>query len=105
MFWRDMGVVNLRSGRPTLVLTGGAAVQLERITPRGFEPHVHLTLTDDFPLAQAVVVISGDARRKLPRSVAKGQVCVNCPRPPNPLYGTGLGRRLPRAAQERKERA
>ena len=60
VFWRDMGVVNLRSGRPTLVLTGGAARQLERITPRGYEPQVHLTLTDDFPLAQAVVVISGE---------------------------------------------
>ena len=60
VFWRDMGVVNLRSGRPTLVLTGGAAAQLERITPRGYEPQVHLTLTDDFPLAQAVVIISGE---------------------------------------------
>jgi holo-[acyl-carrier protein] synthase len=61
VFWRDMGVVNLKSGRPTMVLTGGAAAQLERITPRGYRPQVHLTLTDDFPLAQAVVVISGVA--------------------------------------------
>lgn len=61
VFWRDMGVVNLKSGRPTMVLTGGAAAQLERITPRGYQPQVHLTLTDDFPLAQAVVVISGVA--------------------------------------------
>jgi holo-[acyl-carrier protein] synthase len=61
VFWRDMGVVNLRSGRPTMVLTGGAAAQLARITPRGYRPQVHLTLTDDFPLAQAVVVISGIA--------------------------------------------
>jgi holo-[acyl-carrier protein] synthase len=59
VFWRDMGVVNLKSGRPIRVLTGGAAAQLERITPRGYRPQVHLTLTDDFPLAQAVVVISG----------------------------------------------
>ena len=58
VFWRDMGVVNLRSGRPTLVLTGGAAQQLERITPEGHEARVDLTLTDDFPLAQAVVIIS-----------------------------------------------
>ena len=58
VFWRDMGVVNLRSGRPTLVLTGGAAEQLKRITPQGFEARVDLTLTDDFPLAQAIVVIS-----------------------------------------------
>lgn len=59
VFWKDMGVVNLRSGRPTLSLTGGAAEQLKRITPAGLEPRVHVTLTDDFPLAEAVVVISG----------------------------------------------
>ncbi len=59
VFWRDMGVVNLRSGRPTLVLTGGAAEQLKRITPPGFEARVDLTLTDDYPQAQAIVVISG----------------------------------------------
>jgi holo-[acyl-carrier protein] synthase len=58
VFWRDMGVVNLRSGRPTMVLTGGAAEQLERITPAGFQPRVDVSLTDDFPLAQAIVVIS-----------------------------------------------
>jgi holo-[acyl-carrier protein] synthase len=54
-----MGVVNLRSGRPTMVLTGGAAAQLQRITPWGFEARVDVSLTDDFPLAQAIVVISG----------------------------------------------
>ncbi len=59
VFWRDMGVVNLRSGRPTMVLTGGAAAQLQRITPGGFEARVDVSLTDDFPLAQAIVVISG----------------------------------------------
>ena len=59
VFWRDMGVVNLRSGRPTMVLTGGAAAQLQRITPAGFEARVDVSLTDDFPLAQAIVVISG----------------------------------------------
>ena len=48
VFWRDMGVVNLRSGRPTMVLTGGAAEQLRRITPAGFEPRVDVSLTDDF---------------------------------------------------------
>jgi holo-[acyl-carrier protein] synthase len=58
VFWRDMGVVNLRSGRPTMVLTGGAAEQLKRITPEGLEARVDLSLTDDFPLAQAIVVIS-----------------------------------------------
>jgi holo-[acyl-carrier protein] synthase len=59
VFWRDMGVINLRSGRPTMVLTGGAAEQLKRITPEGYEPRVDVSLTDDFPLAQAVVLISG----------------------------------------------
>jgi len=59
VYWRDMGVINLRSGRPTLVLRGGAAEQLKRITPEGFTPRIDLTLSDEFPLAQAVVVISG----------------------------------------------
>ena len=58
VFWRDMGVVNLASGRPTMVLTGGAAEQLRRITPAGFEPRIDVSLTDDFPQAQAVVLIS-----------------------------------------------
>jgi holo-[acyl-carrier protein] synthase len=58
VFWRDMGVVNLRSGRPTIVLTGGAAEQLKRITPEGLVAQVDLSLTDDFPLAQAIVIIS-----------------------------------------------
>jgi holo-[acyl-carrier protein] synthase len=59
VFWRDMGVINLPSGRPTLRLTGGAALQLREITPEGYEPRIDLTLTDDFPLAEAVVIISG----------------------------------------------
>lgn len=59
VYWRDMGVVNLPSGRPTLSLTGGAARQLDEITPEGFEARIDLTLTDDFPLAMAIVIISG----------------------------------------------
>jgi holo-[acyl-carrier protein] synthase len=59
VFWRDMGVINLPSGRPTLVLTGGAAKQLERITPPGYTARMDLSLTDDYPLAQAIVIISG----------------------------------------------
>ena len=59
VYWRDMGVINLPSGRPTLRLTGGAARQLDRITPEGYEVRIDLTLTDDFPLAEAVVIISG----------------------------------------------
>ncbi len=58
VFWKDMGVVNLPSGRPTLVLTGGAAEQLRRITPEGCTARIDLTLTDDYPSAQAIVIIS-----------------------------------------------
>lgn len=61
VFWRDLGVVNERSGRPTMVLTGGAARQLAAITPSGYKPVIHLTITDDFPWAQAVVIISVQA--------------------------------------------
>jgi holo-[acyl-carrier protein] synthase len=57
VFWRDLGVVNLASGQPTMQLTGGAAEQLARILPPGCEARVHLTITDEFPIAQAFVVI------------------------------------------------
>ena len=57
VFWRDMGVVNARSGQPTMVLTGGAAERLLAITPAGRRSAIHLSLTDDFPYAQAFVVI------------------------------------------------
>ena len=58
VFWRDMGVVNLKSGKPTMALTGGALARLEEITPDGMVAQIDLTLTDDFPLAQAIVIIS-----------------------------------------------
>lgn len=58
VFWRDMGVVNLRSGQPTLELTGGAKARLERLTPPGHSAVIHLTMTDEYPLAQAIVIIS-----------------------------------------------
>ena len=61
VFWRDMGVVNLPSGRPTLQLTGGARERLEALTPRGYEARIDLTLTDEGPLAQAFVIISASA--------------------------------------------
>ena len=61
VFWKDMGVVNEPSGRPTLQLTGGAKEQLERITPAGHTAHIQLTITDDFPYAQAVVIIEAVA--------------------------------------------
>ncbi len=58
VFWRNMGVVNLPSGRPTMKLTGGAARQLESLLPAGHSPRIDLTITDDYPQAQAVVIIS-----------------------------------------------
>ena len=57
VFWRDMGVVNLPSGAPTMHLTGGAARRLDAIIPAGHAARIHLTITDDFPLAQAFVII------------------------------------------------
>jgi len=57
VFWRDMGVVNLPGGKPTMQLTGGAARRLQALVPEGMQPVVHLTITDDYPLAQAFVVI------------------------------------------------
>ena len=64
VFWRDMGVVNLPSGQPTMRLTGGAAERLKAILPPGTEGFVHLTITDESPLAQAFVVI--EARESTP---------------------------------------
>jgi holo-[acyl-carrier protein] synthase len=58
VFWRDMGVINLRSGKPSLALTGGALARLHEITPAGLAAQIDLTLTDEYPLAQAVVIIS-----------------------------------------------
>lgn len=58
VFWRDMGVVNQRSGRPTMQLTGGALARLKAMTPPGFETRIDVTITDEWPMAQAFVVIS-----------------------------------------------
>lgn len=57
IYWRDMGVVNLSSGKPTMQLTGGAAARLVDLTPSGYQAVIHLTLTDEYPLAQAHVII------------------------------------------------
>jgi len=57
VYWRDMGVVNLPSGKPTMRLTNGAAEALARLVPAGHEPHIHLTITDDGGMAQAFVII------------------------------------------------
>ena len=57
VFWHDMGVVNLPGGKPTMALTGGAARRLAALLPAGHRASIHLTITDDFPLAQAFVII------------------------------------------------
>src|SRR5690242_21826207 len=59
VFWRDMGVINMRGGKPTMALTGGALARLHEITPAGMTAQIDLTLTDEYPLAQAIVIISG----------------------------------------------
>jgi holo-[acyl-carrier protein] synthase len=58
VFWRDMGVVNLPGGQPTMALTGGAAERLASLVPPGYNPFIHVSLSDDHPWAQAFVVIS-----------------------------------------------
>ena len=62
VFWRDMGVVNLASGRPTMTLTGGALKRLQAITPPGCEARIDISLTDEGPAAQAIVIISAQPR-------------------------------------------
>ena len=58
VYWRDLGVVNLPSGQPTMRLTGGAAERLSEMTPEGMTARIDLTITDDDPMAQAIVLIS-----------------------------------------------
>jgi len=67
VYWRDMGVINLATGRPTLRLTGGAAEQLARLVPPGHEARIDLTLTDDHPWAEAIVIISAIPTKFDPR--------------------------------------
>jgi holo-[acyl-carrier protein] synthase len=62
VYWRDMGVVNLPGGKPTMKLTGGALARLESLTPAGYTAVIDLSITDDFPLAQAIVIISAIAK-------------------------------------------
>lgn len=63
VFFRDLGVVNLPSGRPTMMLTGGAKTRLDAMTPAGYEARIDVTITDEGPLAQAIVIISAEPRR------------------------------------------
>ena len=64
VWWRDMGVVNLPGGRPTMALTGGALKRLQALTPPGYEARIDLTITDEWPLAQAFVIISAEPATK-----------------------------------------
>lgn len=58
VYWRDMGVVNLASGKPTMALTGGALSRLRQLTPEGMSAQIDLTISDDYPWAQAIVLIT-----------------------------------------------
>ena len=58
VYWRDMGVVNLPGGQPSMALTGGALARLKAMTPLGHRAQINLSITDDFPMAQAIVIIS-----------------------------------------------
>jgi holo-[acyl-carrier protein] synthase len=62
VWWRDMGVINLPGGKPSMKLTGGALARLQVLTPPGHEPQIDLSITDDWPLAQAFVIISAVAK-------------------------------------------
>lgn len=68
VFWKDMGVVNLPGGKPTMNLTNGAAKRLAEMMPSGHKAAIHLTITDDFPLAMAVVVIEALPAEQRPSS-------------------------------------
>ena len=68
VFWRDMGVVNLPGGKPTMHLTNGAARRLAEMLPAGHRAAIHVTITDDFPLAQAFVIIEALAAEQRPSS-------------------------------------
>lgn len=68
VFWRDMGVANLPSGQPTLRLMGGAAARLVQLTPSGYRSIIHLSLTDDYPLAVSFVIISAELDPMEPRA-------------------------------------
>lgn len=67
VYWRDLGVVNLTSGKPSMVLTGGALERLKALTPEGMTARIELTLTDEEPLASALVIISAEPLAVAPR--------------------------------------
>ena len=73
VFWRDMGVVNLPGGRPTMQLTGGALKRLQALTPKGYQARIDVTLTDEGPTAQALVIISVDPAAQPRQELQAGQ--------------------------------
>ena len=83
VYWRDMGVVNLPGGKPTMKLTGGALARLQAITPPGHRAQIDLSITDDFPLAQAIVIISAVQRPELTSEILdrRGRGPFLSPRP------------------------
>ena len=70
VWWRDMGVVNMPSGRPTMLLTGGARKRLDALTPKGHQAQIDITITDEGPMAVAFVVISAVPNAPKPRKRA-----------------------------------
>jgi holo-[acyl-carrier protein] synthase len=72
VFWRDMGVVNLPGGKPTMALTGGALARLESLLPAGWQAQIDLSITDEPPLAQAIVIITAIPRPTATASPAGG---------------------------------
>jgi holo-[acyl-carrier protein] synthase len=84
VWWRDMGVVNMPSGRPTMLLTGGARKRLDALTPKGHQAQIDITITDEGPMAVAFVVISAvpdktSARKPTPAK-SKGKMKTRAPR-------------------------
>ena len=73
VWWRDMGVVNMPSGRPTMALTGGARKRLDALTPKGYAAQIDLSITDEGPMSMAFVVISAVAIQKKQRKSAAGK--------------------------------
>ena len=73
VWWRDMGVVNMPSGRPTMALTGGARKRLDALTPKGYFAQIDLSITDEGPMSMAFVVISAVAIQKKQRKSAAGK--------------------------------
>jgi holo-[acyl-carrier protein] synthase len=71
VFWRDMGVVNLASGAPTMRLTGGALARLKAVTPEGYAAKIDVSLSDEGPMAQAIVVISAVPAAAPPKSASQ----------------------------------